>query len=78
MNEIKFECELCLEIYNQFERKPFSLVPCGHCICSKCSKCLERNVCPFCRESFVNNIFFKFMYKSFIIIWNKKKGFKNT
>ena len=53
MNE-KFECELCLEIYNQFERKPFSLVPCGHSICSKCSNSLERNVCPFCRESFVS------------------------
>jgi hypothetical protein len=53
MNE-KFECELCLEVYNQFERKPFSLVPCGHSICSKCSNSLERNVCPFCRESFVS------------------------
>lgn len=54
--EEKFECELCLDNYNQFECKPFSLVPCGHSICSKCSNSLERNLCPYCRETFETKV----------------------
>jgi hypothetical protein len=31
----KFECELCIESYNLYDKKPFSLVPCGHTLCIK-------------------------------------------
>lgn len=46
-----FDCELCIENFNQFDRKPYSVVPCGHTICLDCLNKLEINksLCPFCR-----------------------------
>ena len=52
----KFKCELCLEDYNIYERKPYILVPCGHGACFICINNLERVECPFCREPFENKI----------------------
>ena len=52
----KFECELCAEGFNQYDKKPCSIVPCGHTMCLHCLNRLEaskpsKSVCPFCREN---------------------------
>ncbi len=52
----KFECELCLEAYNLYDKKPFSLVPCGHSICIKCFESLAKTACPYCRAAFTAKI----------------------
>jgi hypothetical protein len=52
----KFECELCLEMYNLYDKKPFSLVPCGHSICIKCFESLNKTACPYCRAAFTAKI----------------------
>lgn len=46
-----FECELCVDGFNQYDRRPITQVPCGHTICLKCLNKLEinRSQCPFCR-----------------------------
>lgn len=46
-----FECELCIDGFNQYDRRPITQVPCGHTICLKCLNKLEinRSQCPFCR-----------------------------
>ena len=45
-----YECELCIESFNQYDRRPFSLVPCGHTICLSClNKIINKTQCPFCR-----------------------------
>lgn len=54
--ELKFECELCLENYNSYDKKPHSLVPCGHAICLSCCNNLTKPVCPFCRVKYENKI----------------------
>ncbi len=48
----KFECDLCVEPFNQYDKKPYSIVPCGHTMCLVCLTKLEHNKlpCPFCRE----------------------------
>lgn len=46
----KYDCELCLESYNIYDKKPHSIVPCGHSICIKCLNSLRKEVCPFCRN----------------------------
>jgi hypothetical protein len=53
-----FECELCIEGFNQYDRKPITQVPCGHTICQKCLDKLEINKtqCPFCRVEVVQKI----------------------
>jgi hypothetical protein len=53
---VKYECELCLESYNLYDRKPNSLVPCGHSLCIKCFENLNKPVCPYCRASFTSKI----------------------
>ena len=30
-NKEKYECELCLDVFNLYDRKPVCLVPCGSC-----------------------------------------------
>lgn len=52
----KFECELCLEPYSSYDRKPTSLVPCGHSLCIRCFDNLNKTTCPFCRTSFIAKI----------------------
>ncbi|CAF0725004.1 unnamed protein product [Brachionus calyciflorus] len=53
---LKFECELCLENYNLFDKKPHSLVPCGHALCLECFNNLHKSACPFCRIKIENKI----------------------
>lgn len=53
---LKYECELCLESYNVYDRKPYSLVPCGHSLCIKCFESLTKTVCPYCRCGFTSKI----------------------
>lgn len=55
-SEPKFDCELCIENYNNFDRKPFSLVPCGHAICLSCFNSLQKQDCPFCRSKFESKV----------------------
>jgi hypothetical protein len=52
----KYECELCLESFNLYDRKPFSLVPCGHSLCIKCFDSLTKTTCPYCRAVFTSKI----------------------
>ncbi|XP_053634925.1 osteoclast-stimulating factor 1 isoform X3 [Cherax quadricarinatus] len=50
--DVKFECQVCLECYNNNERRPRSL-SCGHTFCTKCiNETLIRGSlrCPFCRS----------------------------
>ena len=47
--KIKFECSLCIELYDENKRKPLCLVPCGHTLCKVCAFQLVANECPFCR-----------------------------
>lgn len=54
--EAKYECELCFEEYNLYDKKAFSLVPCGHSLCVKCLESLQKQVCPFCRLEFISKI----------------------
>ena len=53
---VRFECELCLENYNLYDKKPYSLVPCGHSICIKCFESLTKTVCPYCRAPYATKI----------------------
>lgn len=55
-NKEKYECELCLDVFNLYDRKPVCLVPCGHSLCMKCFDSLRKNVCPFCRVPYENKI----------------------
>ena len=50
--KFKFECSLCCECYDEINRRPLTLVPCGHTLCADCTFHLIRNECPFCRISF--------------------------
>ena len=52
----KYECELCLDSFNLYDRKPFSLVPCGHSLCIRCFDSLTKMTCPYCRASFTAKI----------------------
>lgn len=52
----KYECELCLDSFNLYDRKPFSLVPCGHSLCIRCFDSLTKTTCPYCRASFTSKI----------------------
>jgi len=49
---MKSDCIICLESYNDSNRKPHTLIPCGHTICGVCLESLSRmsiNNCPECR-----------------------------
>lgn len=54
--EPNFDCELCIESYNNYDRRPFSLVPCGHALCLSCINNLQKSICPFCRSRYENKI----------------------
>ena len=46
------ECKICLQNYNDTERAPHTLSPCGHCFCLQCLKKLPRKLCPMDRRKF--------------------------
>ena len=43
------ECELCEELYDESEHRPWILTPCGHCYCQDCLNKLINQSCPKCR-----------------------------
>ena len=43
------ECSICEENYNENEKKPYLLSPCGHCFCLSCTDQLIDRSCPMCR-----------------------------
>ncbi|KAG7158505.1 E3 ubiquitin-protein ligase NHLRC1-like 3 [Homarus americanus] len=56
--EIKFECQVCLEDYDNIERRPRSL-SCGHSLCTNCvAETLMRGKlnCPYCRARHVPDV----------------------
>lgn len=46
------DCEICLEKYDKVERKPMTIIPCGHTYCLDCLGRLKRqiNKCPKCKQ----------------------------
>lgn len=44
--EHSFTCPIDFEVYNETDRKPMVIVPCGHSICEKCLSTLPKNECP--------------------------------
>jgi len=43
------ECEICEELYNETNRQPYLITPCGHCFCLECCNKLIDQSCPKCR-----------------------------
>lgn len=56
LNENEFKCEICMEDFDSLNRKPNSLVPCGHTFCIVCLEHIGNNTCPTCRSEFNNFI----------------------
>lgn len=53
----KFTCSICLEDYNTSNKKPTTVMLCGHTFCSSCLNELRRNgqsMCPTCREKIIS------------------------
>ena len=46
---MNFDCIICFEKYNDSNRKPLVLIPCGHTICGECLESIDK--CPTCREN---------------------------
>jgi len=46
---MNFDCIICFERYNDSNRKPHVLIPCGHTICGECLKSIDN--CPKCRKN---------------------------
>lgn len=44
------ECNICWETKSKFKR-----LKCNHQICTQCFPQIRNNLCPFCRESFINS-----------------------
>jgi len=44
-----FDCIICFTRYNDSNRKPNLLIPCGHTFCEKCLKSIK--TCPTCRTA---------------------------
>lgn len=46
------DCEICLEKYDKIERKPMTIIPCGHTYCLECLSKLKRQIykCPKCKQ----------------------------
>ena len=51
MNE---NCIICFESYNDSDRKPKALIPCGHIVCGKCLDSI--NKCPKCRKNIEKSV----------------------
>ncbi len=45
---MNIDCIICYENYNDSNRKPYLLIPCGHTICGECSESIDN--CPKCRK----------------------------
>ena len=43
------ECELCVELYDESQHRPWIFTPCGHCYCQECVNKLINQSCPKCR-----------------------------
>ena len=41
-------CKVCMEFYDEIDRRIYALVPCGHTVCADCLKLLTR--CPICQS----------------------------
>jgi len=50
------KCAICLELFQPTSEKTVSMLPCGHCLHTKCLKGLleimERRTCPLCNKNF--------------------------
>ena len=46
---MNLDCIICLERYNDSNRKPHVLFPCGHTICGECLESIDN--CPKCRKN---------------------------
>jgi hypothetical protein len=53
-------CGICYCDYNIENNKICALIPCGHILCSECTKKEKKQLCPFCRKSYtyIYNIYF--------------------
>ncbi len=49
-------CEVCYDVFNEKERKPLSLVSCGHTFCSSCISKLTSRLCPICKTYYNQTI----------------------
>ena len=51
-----FNCEICCENFNNSNRKPITVMPCGHSFCLECVEKLKKQdfICPTDREPIVN------------------------
>lgn len=47
-------CEVCFENYNQKNRIPYALFPCGHTFCESCVKQFRNRMCAACNTQFEN------------------------
>jgi len=56
LNDNDFKCEICMENFNVVNRKPNSLVPCGHTFCVMCLEHIGNSLCPTCRVEIQNII----------------------
>ena len=41
------ECEVCMEVFDQLQRRP-KFLPCGHTCCLGCLQQLAKPRCPTC------------------------------
>jgi hypothetical protein len=49
------ECFICLEKYDNNQRKPHTMYPCSHTICLDCLNNLTDRTCPSCRSRINDN-----------------------
>lgn len=47
-------CIICFENYNDSNRKPKALIPCGHIVCGKCLDLIKE--CPNCRKNIEKSV----------------------
>ncbi len=57
-NENDFKCEICMESFNTTNRRPNSLVPCGHTFCIICLEHIGNSKCPTCRYNILFLLFY--------------------
>ena len=51
-----FVCWLCKEKYNETEKKPTTLFPCGHTLCSICIDKLSKGRCLICSQEYERSV----------------------
>lgn len=47
-------CKICYESFDLNQRRPFTLIPCGHCFCIVCLSRLTEAICPNCRNPIID------------------------